>query len=140
MDYMGFEGQIFTGAAGAEATELIENSRDITYGFDTENGETTVRGDSTAPPMKTERIAARVASIEFEMTVVEGDTILADLLTACYAGDAVAIRTKHKISGKGFDGDCVLKNSHGKPIKGEQTIKFTGTPTREAGREPDPYI
>lgn len=140
MDYMGFEGQVFTGTAGAEATELIENSRDITYGFDTENGETTVRGDSTAPPMKTERVSARVASIEFEMTVHEGDTILEDLLTACYSGEPVAIRTKHKISGKGFDGDCTLKNSHGKPIRGEQTIKFTCTPTREAGREPDPYV
>ena len=140
MDLMGFEGQIFTGAAGSEATELIENSRDITVGFDTENGETTVRGDSTGPPMKTERVCARVSSIEFEMTVHEGDTVLEDLLTACYAGEAVAIRTKHKISGKGFDGDCTLKNSHGKPLKGEQTIKFTCTPTREAGREPDPYV
>jgi hypothetical protein len=139
-DYMGFEGQIFMGTAGSEADTLIENSRDITYGFDTENGETTVRGDSTAPPMKTERVSGRVASIEFETTVHEGDTVVEDLLAAAYAGGPVAIRTKHKISGKGFDGDCTLKVSHGKPIKGEQSLKFTATPTREAGREPDPYV
>lgn len=140
MDYMGFEGKIYSGVAGAEGTTLLENTRDITYGFDHEKGETTVRGDGEDPPMKTERVAARVASIEFEMTVVEGDTALADLLTAAYAGTPMAIRTKHKTSGKGFDGDCTLTASHGKPLKGEQTIRFTATPTREAGRAPDPYV
>ena len=140
IDYMGFEGKAYTGPAGAEGTELIENSRDITYGFDTENGETTVRGDGEEPPMKTERVAARVASVEFECTVVEGDTVVEGLLTAAYAGTAVAIRTKHKTSGKGFDGDCTLKVSHGKPLKGEQTLRFTATPPREGGRAPNPYV
>lgn len=140
MDYMGFEGRVLTGAAGGEGTELVENSRDITYGFDTETGETTVRGDGSEPPMKTERVSARVSSIEFETTVVEGDTVVAGLLTAAYAGTAVAIRTKHHVTGKGFDGDCTLKVSHGKPYKGEQTLRFTCTPTREAGRAPNPYV
>ncbi|HJS06713.1 MAG TPA: hypothetical protein VJ809_03610, partial [Pirellulales bacterium] len=123
MDYMGFEGKILQGAAGSEATGEIENSRDITYGLDHEKGETTVRGDGSVPPMKTERVAARVASIEFEMTVVEGDSNLTDLLTAAAIGGPIAIRTKHKDSGKGFDGDCTVTWSHGKPLKGEQTIK-----------------
>lgn len=140
MDYMGFEGKIYKGVAGVEAATLIENSRDITYGFDTEKGETTVRGAGDNPPMKTERVTARVASIEFEMTIKEGDAVLTDLFTAAALGDPVSIRTKHKTSGKGFDGDCTLTWSHGKPLKGEQTAKFTATPTRESGREPNPYV
>lgn len=140
MDYMGFEGLIYEGAPGAEGTNLIQNSRDITYGFDHGKGNTTVRGAGTSPPMKTERVTERVASIEFEMTVKEGDTILTSLLTAAYAGTPRAIRTKHKTSGKGFDGDCTLTVSHGKPLAGEQTLRFTATPTRESGREPNPYV
>jgi hypothetical protein len=140
MDYMGFEGKVYSGVAGSEATNLLENTRDITVGLDHETGETTVRGAGDAPPMKTERVAARVASIEFEMTVVEGDSNFDDLMTAAATGGPIAIRTKHKTSGKGFDGDCTVKFSHGKPLKGEQTVKFTCTPTREAGREPDPYV
>lgn len=41
---MGFEGKIFYGGAGAEATEEIENSRDISYDFDYDKGDTTERG------------------------------------------------------------------------------------------------
>ena len=41
MKYMGFEGKIFSGAAGSEATNELENTRDITYGFDHGKGETT---------------------------------------------------------------------------------------------------
>jgi hypothetical protein len=140
MDYMGFQGRILAGIAGAEATDLVVNSRDITYGLDHETGETTVRGEGEEPPMKTERVAARVSSIEFETTVVEGDTVVADLLDASYGGTPIAIRTKHHATGKGFDGDCIVKVSHGKPYKGEQTLKFTATPTREAGRAPNPYV
>ena len=45
---MGFEGKIYYGTAGSTASNELTNSRDITYGFDTGDGETTVRGDGSA--------------------------------------------------------------------------------------------
>jgi hypothetical protein len=136
---MGFEGKIYSGVAGAEATTELENTRDITYTGDHERGETTVRGDGSAPPMKTERVVTRVASIEWEMTNRDGDTALADLLEAAYSGDPIALRTKDKAAGMGFDGDVTLTVTHGKPLKGEQTFRFTASPTDAAGRDPVPY-
>jgi hypothetical protein len=138
--YMGFEGKIFSGTAGSEALTELLNTRDITINSDHERGETTVRGDGTRPPRKTERVTVIVSSIEWEMTNKSGDTALADLLAAEALGEAVALRLKDHAAGKGFDGDVTLTKTHGKPYKGEQTYRFTGTPTDEAGRDPENYV
>lgn len=136
---MGFEGKIFYGAAGSTASTEITNSRDITYNMDPEKGDTTERGDGSAPPIVTERVTARVVSIEWTMLNKTSDTTLEALRVAAYAGLPVAIRTKDYASGKGFDGDVTISVSHGKPYRGEQTYQFTASPCDD-DRAPQLYV
>lgn len=128
---MGFEGEIYYGAAGSTAASKLTNSRDITYNVDPEKGETTVRGAGSTPPINTERVTALGVSIEWQMLNKTTDSDLAALVTAAVAGTPVAIRTKSHSTGKGFDGDVNLTVRRGKPYKGEQTLDFTATPNDE---------
>ena len=137
---MGFEGQIFRGAAGSTAATQLTNVGDINYNIETEKGSTLVRGDGSAPPITTESVTARTVSIEFTMKNDTTDTSFEALRVAAFAGTAVAIRTKDHSTGKGFDGDCTLSAQNGMPIQGEQTTQFTATPTRDGGRAPSLYV
>lgn len=125
---MGFEGLLLYGVAGATGATPMENSRDIKEAFDVGEGETTVRGAGTSPPIETSRVLSRKYAIEWQMTYKSDDTTLLALMAAAVAGTPVAIRSKAFTTGKGFDGDMNIKFSHGKPLKGEQTLDFSGTP------------
>jgi hypothetical protein len=138
---MGFEGQVyFSATPGATATTLLENVKDANYNFDVEKGDTTVRGDGTVPPPKTEDVTIRNGTIDFTMIKDTTDTALEALLTAVYAGAGVAIRMKDFAAGKGYDGDCTGTVSRGKPLNGEQTLQFNFTPSRSYGRAPQFYV
>lgn len=129
---MAFEGSILYGAAGSIATNALTNSRDINYNTDTEKGDTTVRGSSSAVPIGTARVTRLNLTIEWTMLVKSDDTHLEALRVAAYAGTPVAIRTLDYAAGKGFNGDMILDVQHGKPINGEQTLQFTGTPNDDS--------
>jgi len=135
---MGFEGEIYYGVAGSTAGTKLTNSRDITYNSDPTKGETTVRGDGSAPPIETERVVSVKFSIEWLM-LRRTDASLEALIAAAVVGTPVAIRTKDFAAGKGFDGDMTLSMKHGAPYKGEQTYAFTATVTDEL-RTPQPYV
>jgi hypothetical protein len=135
---MAFEGSILYGAAGSTATNVLTNSRDINYNTDTEKGDTTVRGAGSVP-IGTARVTRLNLTIEWTMLVKSDDTYLEALRVAAYAGTPVAIRTKDYSAGKGFDGDMILDCQHGKPINGEQTVQFTGTPNDDS-RTPQLYV
>jgi hypothetical protein len=125
---MGFEGQLFYGTAGSTAATQVTNCRDISYNVDIETGETTTRGDGSAPPIKTERVTGRMVDLSWQMLNKTTDTTLTALIAAAVAGTPVAIRTKSYSSGLGFDGDVILKFKLNKPLKGEQTYDWTATP------------
>jgi hypothetical protein len=136
---MGFEGQLFIGTAGAQATTTITNAQDISYNLDHEKGNTTVRGDGSAIPIQTESVTLRTVSIEWTMIHDTTDTDLETIRSAAYAGSSLAIRTKDYASGKGFDGDCTISVQDGRPLAGEATLQFTATPTLDNGRTPQLY-
>ena len=140
MPKMGFEGEIYYGAAGATAATLLTNIRDENYDFDHGSGDTTVRGDGTAPPIETGRVTSRKVTLGWNMTNDPTDTALAALLAAAYGGTPVAIRTKDRAAGKGFDGDVYLKVKHGKPLKGEQTYDFSVDIVTRENRNPQLYV
>jgi hypothetical protein len=136
---MGFEGLIYYGVKAATATNQLTNSRDINYNIESEQGDTTIRGSGSSPPINTARVTALGITIEWTMIDITSDTSLEALRVAAAAGNAVAIRTKDYSAGKGFDGDCNLTVKHGKPLKGEQTFVFTATPCGE-DRAPQLYV
>ena len=137
---MGFEGLLYYGAAGATATTLLENCRDITVSREVDRGNTTVRGDSSAPPIKTSSVTARAVNIEFVMIHDITDTEFASLKTAAANGTAVALRGKDYASGKGPDADYNLSASDPWPLEGEQVVTFSCEPTRDHGRTPLSYV
>lgn len=125
---MGFEGILYYGVAGSTAATQLTNTRDITETFDIEEGDTTIRGDGTAAPIKTSRVTARGYEIAFQMLAKSDDASFLALMAAAVAGTPVALRSKLYSSGLGYDGDVILSWSHGKPLKGEQTVDFTAKP------------
>ena len=129
---MGFEGELFYGVAGSTASTRIPNSRDITETFDIDEGPTTERGAGSVPPLECTRVTGRKYGLEWQMVFKSDDTTLLALLAASVTGTPVAIRSKSFASGKGYDGDMNIKWKHGKPLKGEQTIDFTGSPNDDA--------
>src|SRR4051812_19044130 len=118
---MGFEGLMYQGTAGSTGANQINNCRDITETFDIGEGDTTVKGDSSAPPIETSRVVSRKYAIDFQMLYKSDDTVFLTLMANAVAGTPVAIRSKAYASGLGFDGDMNIKWKHGKPLKGEQT-------------------
>jgi len=137
---MGFEGLLYYGTAGSTAATLLENTRDITITYDVERGDTTVRGDSSAAPVKTADVTARMANIEFAMINDITDVSFAALKTAAAAGTGVALRGKDYASGKGPDADYTLSMSQPLPLQGEQVVTFTAEPSRSYGRAPSNYV
>lgn len=136
---MGFEGLLYYGAAGSTASGQVTNSQDITISYDNEEGATTVRGSGSSVPINTSRVTAKTVSIEWTMLVKSDDTYLEAMRVAEAAGTPVAIRLKDYSAGKGFDGDVILSMQHGLPLKGEQTIRFTGKPNDDS-RTPSLYV
>lgn len=137
---MGFEGQIFYGAAGSTAGTLLENTTDINYNLEPERGNTTVRGDGSAPPITTEQVTIRGITIEWTMINDTTDASFEAMRVAAFSGSPIALRTKDYAAGKGFDGDVTLAATNGMPLNGEQTTQFTATPTRSEGRDPQLYV
>ena len=137
---MGFEGQIKYGVAGSAATVLLENTGDITYTLSHERGDSTVRGDSSGPPIQTSSVTARIAGVEFQMKNYPSDASLEAMRVACAAGTPVAIKCRDHATGKGFDGDVNVEVSSPYPLGGEQVVSITCTPTRDGGRMPQLYV
>lgn len=133
---MAFEGQLFYGVAGATAATQITTAREKSIKNDPEKAETTAGGDGLAPPVVSERVTAITHQVEFTMVNRANDTTLQALLGAAAAGTPVALRGKDHAAGKGPDMDYILAVENGQPWKGEQTYKFTASPTDEADRIP----
>ena len=126
---MGFEGQLFQGTAGSTATDNLTNVKDISITYDTEKGDTTVRGTSATPPIKTEAATLRIFSVEWGMINDSSDDFLALIMTAVTDATLTAIKLKDFSSGKGPDFDAVITLSHAQPLQGEQIISFTAVPS-----------
>lgn len=137
---MGFEGQIYYGVAGSTATTLLENVKDITLTMEPTKGNTTVRGDGSAPPTQTEDVTQIVLGVEFVMLNETTDTAFEALRAAAAAGTGVALRLKDHAAGKGPDADWTLGVSAPWPLEGEQVVTFTASPSRSYGRAPQRYV
>lgn len=133
---MGFEGMLYYGAPGATATTLLENCQDIKIDRSVERGKTTVRGDSTVPPVETEDVVLRMVGIEFTMIHDTTDTAFAALMDHVADGTGCALRGKSHSAGKGPDADFTLSASEPWPLGAEQAVTFTASPSRSYGRAP----
>lgn len=136
---MGFEGLVYQGVAGSTGATPVTNIRDVTHTIDPKKAPTTVKGDEV-PALETEQVVTIATSMEWTMLDKTTDTTLTAFRVAAAAGTPVALRLKDHTAGKGFDGDVTLSEERGQPYQGEQTFKFTATPTDESGRAPQLYV
>jgi hypothetical protein len=133
---MAFEGLLYYGAAGTTAATLLENVTEATIKTTSTKGKTTPRGDGTGPPVTSERVTELTHQLEFTMLLKSDDTSLEALRAAAHLGTPVALRGLDYAAGKGPDLDYTLDVENGQPESGNQTLKFTASPTDEAGRTP----
>lgn len=136
---MGFEGLFYYGTHGTTASNQLTNIRDVSVSVDVSEGDTTTKGDGTAPPIETSRVTSIRFQLDFQMIYKTSDTFLQAMLTAAIAGTPVALRGKDYASGKGPDGDFILSYKHGEPFKGEQTYDFVAKPNDD-DRTPQIYV
>lgn len=142
---MGFEGLIYYGATpGTLAATRIPETRDMSETFATDKGNTTVReADGSGNPLKpieTESVTVLKYQFDFQVLNVPGNAVIAALIAASFAGNAIAFRTKDFATGKGYDGDVILEHKLGVSLRGEQTLDFTAKPSRDGGRRPQFYV
>lgn len=139
MARMGFEGLAYQGTKGSTAATLISNRVDISCDTDPQMAPTTVAGAGASPPIESEGVTAIKFSCTIKMKNVASDTSLSALRTCAAAGTAIALRLKDYSAGKGYDGDCNVKESFGGNLNGEQTFDFTLTPNNDL-RAPQLYV
>lgn len=135
---MGYEGILYYGTAGSTAATQLTNAVDIKFDLDHEEGDTTVRGLGTTPPVKTSSATLIVVGLEVTMLNDTSDASLTAMKNAAGAKTPIALRGKDSAAGKGPDADFILKMSAPWNLKGEQVITFTATPNRD-NRAPVAY-
>lgn len=133
---MGYEALLYYGAAGSTAATAVTNSRDIKYDNTPVVGDTTVRGDGSAPPKKTGRTVALEASLTWTMVNKSDDTTLTALLAAARTGATVALRCIPHSGSTGLDADAVISVSNGLPLAGESTFDFSVVAFNDDTRAP----
>ena len=134
---MGYEGILYYGAAGAQASTQVTNCRDLNYSFGPVTEDTTVRGSGSSVPIRTSRPVAReLKDLSWSMIEKSDDTTLTALKAAAAAGSAVALRTLSRSGATGFDGDCYIECTNGQPLAGTQTWDFKVIGLEDVDRTP----
>jgi len=137
---LGYEVKIYYGVAGSTASTQIVNRDECSFDIDPEMSETTVAGDGSSVPVKSEAPVAVGWSMTLGMKNTGSDPVLEALRVAAATGTPVAIRMKDDDgAGKGYDGDCNVKKSSDRGAKNAQTTSFTLTPNNSL-RPPQYYV
>ncbi len=137
---LGLQCKLYYGTAGASATTLFENVRDVNIGLDKAEEDTTSRKsdgwETTVPTTKK-------GDLTFNILNVKGDAEVDLLIDAWLNGTPLAFQALDGAIGvgKGLDADfAVINLKHGQPIKGvstwDVTLKITTTsraPTWQPG-------
>lgn len=128
---MGYKGKFYIGTAGTQAATLVTNCQDLDYSVALTKGDTTERGDGSAPPIEYEQVAARKPTITVKIREKSGDTNLLALKAAALTGGAIAVRYLYETGSLGFDGDMTFELKNTQALKDTQMNEFVGTATNE---------
>jgi hypothetical protein len=129
---MGFVGKLYWGSPGATASTELTIARDVNYKFEPVEGDVSDR----ASLIELVDVAMIKYSLEFEVNNKDTDSFIAALRTAAATGAAIAFRTRDKASGFGVDGDFIIGDDEGQPLKDAQRMKVSAKPTDKNGRIP----
>jgi hypothetical protein len=129
---MGFVGKLYWGSPGTTAATELTIARDVNYKFEPVEGDVSDR----ASLIELVDVAMIKYSLEFEVNNKDTDSFIAALRTAAATGAAIAFRTRDKASGFGVDGDFIIGDDEGQPLKDAQRMKVSAKPTDKNGRIP----
>ena len=132
MKRMGFEGILLWGAAGATGSTPLTIARDVGYRFEPTEADTSDRGNK----IEMTDVAMVKFAIDFEVNNDDSNAFIAALRVAAATGGAIALRTRDKAAGWGVDGDFIVGDDEGQPLKDAQRIRVVAKPTDKAGRSP----
>jgi hypothetical protein len=129
---MGFEGILLWGAAGATAATPLTIARDVGYRFEPTEADTSDR----ASKIELTDVAMIKFALDLEVNNNDTDPFIAALRVAAATGGAIALRTRDKVAGWGVDGDFIVGDDEGQPLKDAQRLRVVCKPTDKAGRVP----
>jgi hypothetical protein len=129
---MGFEGRLYWGAAGSTAATELKIARDVSYKLEPTKVDVSDRNSI----VDLVDAAGIKFTLDFEINNQSTDAFVAAFRTACAAGTAIAFRTRDSASGWGVDGDFIVSDDEGQPLRDAQRIKITCEPTDKNGRVP----
>ena len=129
---MGFVGKTYWGAAGTTASTELTIARDVSYKFEPTEGDVSDR----ASIIELVDVAMVKFSLEIEVNNKDTDPFIAAVRAAAATGGAIAFRTRDKASGYGVDGDFIIGDDEGQPLKDAQRLKISAKPTDKANRLP----
>lgn len=129
---MGFVGKLYWGTPGSTASTELRIARDVNYKFEPVEGDVSDRNSI----IELTDVAMVKFSLEFEVNNKDDDPFVAALRAAAATGAAIAFRTRDKTSGYGVDGDFIIGDDEGQPLKDAQRLKVSAKPTDKNGRVP----
>lgn len=124
---VGFEGELYWGAAGSTAATLLTIVRDVSYKFEPTLADVSDR----ASIIEYERPAMVKFSLELECNNDHSNSFVAAARAAAAAGTYLAFRTKDRTSGYGCDGDFAIGLDESQPLKDAQRLKITASPVND---------
>lgn len=129
---MGFSGKLYWGTAGSTASTELTIARDVSYKFEPVEADVSDR----ASIIELVDVPMIKFSLELEVNNKDTDAFIAAARTAAATGGAIAFRTRDKTSGYGVDGDFIIGDDEGQPLKDAQRLKISAKPTDKSGRVP----
>ena len=112
---MGFEKQLFIGAAGSSAASEVLDVVNLKVSIAHQYGKTGARSDTGggASPIETSRVVSRKVSVTFNTLNVPANTNLVTIKAAASAGTPIAIKVVDVASGAvEVDGDLTVRRGH----------------------------
>jgi hypothetical protein len=132
MKRMGFEGKLYWGVAGSTGTTELSIARDVGYRFEPTEADVSDR----ASIIELVDVAMVKFALDFEINNQDTNAFVAAMRTAAATGGAIAFRTRDKSAGWGVDGDFIIGDDEGQPLKDAQRLRVVCKPTDKAGRVP----
>jgi predicted secreted protein len=124
---LGMECKLYHGAAGATATTLLANVKDLTLNLEKGEADVTTRANQG---WRAVVATLKSGSVEFEMVWDTEDAGFAALKNAYFNNTAIALAILDGENGEGLDADFSVTNfTRNEPLEEAVTVNVTVKPT-----------
>lgn len=123
--YLGLDGKLYRGEAGATAADEVTNVKDVTLNLESGEADVTTRATQG---WRASVATLKDASLEFEMLVDDEDDDYNAFAAAYFGNEAIALKVD--VGSGGLDADWSITNfSVNQPLEEAQTVSVTAKVT-----------